>query len=114
MYNRFVVDNTCRGRVLDRRNDKYSCVFEYGFDGTQRLCDFLNSMESEIDSLNKLLELICDIDGVSERCSVKELIVDELRGLDTISYESSSAWSDYVILSSFFKRIYDEDVYDYL
>ena len=113
MYNRFVVDNTCRGRVLDKK-DKYSCIFEYGFDGTQKLCDFLNKMESEIDTLNKLLELICDIDGVSAHCSVKELIIDEIRGLDTIAHESSSAWHDYIMLSSFFKRIYDEDLYEYL
>jgi len=66
--------------------------------------------ENENNKLKKLLDLISNIDSiVYERDSVKELIRDEIRGLDTVSYDCGSAWNDYVILSEWFREHYGED-----
>ena len=67
-------------------------------------------LKKQNNKLQEVLDLISDIDSiVYERDSVKELIRDKIRGLDTVSYEYPTAWNHYVILSKWFKETYKED-----
>lgn len=114
MKKQFIRDFNGKGtRIIDVLNDN-ECVYEYGIDDSETLCNLLNKISSEGIKLKEILELICDIDVVSEKCSVEELIIEELRALDTVSYEYASAWHDYVLLSNFFDEQYDDDHRKYM
>ena len=114
MKERFVREFSGDGtRILDTLNDD-ECVYEYGIDDSKTLCELLNESYEKNKRLRKILNIICNIYSVFERDSVKCLIVDELRGLDAVSYDSSIAWNEFVILSKFFNEQYDDDYREYL
>lgn len=63
------------------------------------------------DTINKkkeLLKLIANACSFSKEHTVKEILRNEIKGIDTVTYESANAYQDYVLLSEFFKECYGE------
>lgn len=63
------------------------------------------------DTINKkkeLLKLIANACSFSKEHTVKEILRNEIKGIDTVTYESANAYQDYVLLSKFFKECYGE------
>lgn len=63
------------------------------------------------DTINKkkeLLKLIANACSFSKEHTVKEILRNEIKGIDTVTYESANAYQDYVLLSEFFKEYYGE------
>ena len=61
-----------------------------------------------IDKQREIIRLIADACAYTKQHSVKEILRNEIRGIDTVTYESANAWHDYVILSEFFEEHYKE------
>jgi len=72
----------------------------------------IKELTKENKELRKMLQLVSEAESVSKEDSVKEIVRHELAGLDTVTYESSTAWHDYCILDKFFKQHYDEEHWD--
>lgn len=70
--------------------------------------DLLNEQEATINKQNELIELIANACTYSKEHSVKEILRKEIKGIDTVTYESANAWNDYVLLSEFFEECYGE------
>lgn len=68
----------------------------------------LNEQQSNINKEKELLKLIANACSFSKEYSVKEILRNEIRGIDTVTYESANAWHDYVLLSEFFEECYGE------
>lgn len=66
------------------------------------------SLQKENKELKELLYLITGIFSFEKEESVKELLRNEIKGLDAVSYEFAGAWNDYCILSKFFQERYGE------
>lgn len=63
------------------------------------------------DTINKkkeLLKLIANACSFSKEHTVKEILRNEIKGIDTVTYESANAYQDYILLSEFFKECYGE------
>ena len=78
--------------------------------------DLLNEQHEENQQLNKILKIIADAESVRVENSVKEILRNNLFGLDTGAGESFNAYKDYTLLNNFFKEHYgehwDNDKYD--
>ena len=75
----------------------------------------LRTLEDKVleqqDTINKkkeLLKLIANACSFSKEHTVKEILRNEIKGIDTVTYESANAYQDYVLLSEFFKECYGE------
>ena len=75
----------------------------------------LRTLEDKVleqqDTINKkkeLLKLIANACSFSKEHTVKEILRNEIKGIDTVTYESANAYQDYVLLSKFFKECYGE------
>lgn len=62
--------------------------------------------------LKELINMICEADSYTERDSVKEILRDTIKSMDTAAEYSCDAWNDYCKLSNFFKKQYDEETWD--
>ena len=65
-------------------------------------------LEKENKELKKLLELISSAHSFTKEESVKEILRNEIKGIDTVTEYSAMAWNDYCTLSNFFKKQYGE------
>ena len=107
----FVQDNTIQVNEYGYRDDltgedKYRGLKQ---DLTeQETVDLLNEQQDQIEKQNELIKLIANACTYSKEHSVKEILRNEIKGIDTVTYESANAWHDYVILSEFFKEHYKE------
>ena len=72
------------------------------------IVDLLNEQQSNIDKKKELLKLIANACSFNKEHSVKEILRNEIKGIDTVTYESANAWHDYVLLSEFFEECYGE------
>ena len=74
------------------------------------------ALRKENEQLNRLLNIIADADSARSETSVKEILRNNLFGLDTVAGESFNAYKDYTLLNNFFKEHYgehwDNDKYD--
>lgn len=70
--------------------------------------DKLNEQQSNINKKKELLKLIANACSFNKEHSVKEILRNEIKGIDTVTYESANAWHDYVLLSEFFEECYGE------
>ena len=61
----------------------------------RELCNLLNELYIENKQLNEIIRVICDIDLYGENESVKELIEQEIRVLDSCTLDYVNAWNDY-------------------
>ena len=69
----------------------------------------LNNLITEVSKLKKILNLISEATSHNPKESVKEILRDEIKAIDTVTDESAEAWNDYILLSEFFREFYDED-----
>ena len=105
---RFVVSTNTVGEIIvtDTETGK---VYHYGsmsnFLGLIRL---MNEQQTLINKQNELIELIANACTYTKEHSVKEILRKEIKGIDTVTYESANAWHDYVLLSEFFEKHYKE------
>ena len=98
------------------------CIFDnetqknYSEETLSDLKDFLNDIVEENQQLKKTLRIIADAKSVRDENSVKEILRNNLFGLDTVTGESFNAYKDYTLLNKFFKDYYNEywdnDKYD--
>lgn len=65
-------------------------------------------LREENNELKELIKLIADADSYREENSVKEILRNEIWGIDSVAGEYASAWHDCVILSNFFEKYYGE------
>ena len=68
----------------------------------------LQRLKEENKKLKELIRLISNATSFREENSVKEILRNEIWGIDSVTGECSSAWHDYVVLSSFFEKHYGE------
>ena len=73
-----------------------------------QVCNCLNEQQNIINEQNELIKLIANACTYSKEHSVKEILRNEIKGIDTVTYESAGAWHDYVLLSKFFEEHYKE------
>ena len=66
-------------------------------------------LKKENKKLKQLLDIICFADCITPHDDVKDILKEYVSGLDSVSYEYSSAWNEYCLLSDFFKEMYDEE-----
>lgn len=71
-------------------------------------CDIMNEQQSTINKEKEILKLIANACSFNKEHSVKEILRNEIKGIDTVTYESANAWHDYVLLSEFFEEVYGE------
>ena len=102
--------------------DKRFCVEDYDLlmdtqekrlygafaDDTDKVCDLLNELYEENMNLKNQLRLVCRSESCTPHCTVKNIVRDEIEGIDTVSYESYGAWNDYCVLSKCFSEQYGE------
>ena len=62
----------------------------------------------KLQQTKELLRLIANACSFKKEHTVKEILRNEIRGIDTVTYESVDAWKDYVLLSEFFEKHYKE------
>ena len=101
------------GIVTDNITGKeYKCEMRIDDD----LLKLLNELHEENQQLKKTLRIIADAKSVRDENSVKEILRNNLFGLDTVAGESFNAYKDYTLLNNFFKDYYNEywdnDKYD--
>ncbi len=95
--NAYIISNgECKFSLWERKED------------AQKVCDYLNEQQNIINKQNELIKLIANACTYSKEHSVKEILRKEIKGIDTVTYESANAWHDYVLLSEFFKECYGE------
>ena len=106
MSDKFVVSTNEIGEIIvtDVETGKvYDNI--YKFFGLIRL---LNEQQATINKKKELLKLIAKACSFNKEHSVKEILRNEIKGIDTVTYESANAWHDYVLLSEFFEECYGE------
>ena len=74
----------------------------------KEVVDLLNEQQATINKKKELLKLIANACSFNKEHSVKEILRNEIKGIDTVTYESANAWHDYVLLSEFFEECYGE------
>ena len=79
---------------------------------TYQVTHLLNELTEENAQLKELINMICEADSYTERSSVKEILRDTIKSIDTAAEYSCDAWNDYCKLSNFFKKQYDEETWD--
>lgn len=70
--------------------------------------DLLNEKDQQIKELKRMLQLVSESESVRNENSVKEIVRNNLFGLDSVAGESANAFNDYLILNKFFKEYYKE------
>lgn len=70
----------------------------------------VGQLEKENNKLKELLNLIAEAQSVKKEESVKEILRNEIKAIDTVTDESAQAWNDYCILCNFFEEQYNEKV----
>lgn len=93
--------------IIDKAQ-RYSFNFIKDEGLATQVCSCLNEQQNIINEQNELIKLVADACTYSKEYSVKEILRKEIKGIDTVAYESAGAWHDYVILSTFFKEHYKE------
>ena len=100
----------------DLPNGYLSCDYNYNDLTPQEVVDLLNTLHKENQQLKKTLRIIADAESVRDENSVKEILRNNLFGLDTVTGESFNAYKEYTLLNKFFKDYYNEywdnDKYD--
>lgn len=88
-------------------------VFEM-IDEMNELQEEKEQLTKENNELKQLLKLIAEAETFTKVNSVKEVLRNEIKAIDTVTEYSAEAWKDYGILSKFFKEEYGEhwDNYD--
>lgn len=84
-------------------------------DEYKRLLKRVNLELQEITGLlqnrERLVKLIASAESISKDISVREVLRDEIKGLDTVAEKSYNAFNDYVLLSTFYEKMYRESVW---
>lgn len=84
-------------------------------DEYKRLLERVNLELQEIIGLlqnrERLVKLIASAESISKDVSVREVLRDEIKGLDTVAENSYNAFNDYVLLSTFYEKMYGESVW---
>ena len=70
--------------------------------------DLLNEQDQRIKELKRMLQLVSELESVRNENSVKEIVRNNLFGLDSVAGESANAFNDYLLLNKFFKEYYNE------
>lgn len=94
--------------LLQMRNGFYFDNETEDFMDMEDCKDKLNEQQSNINKKKELLKLIANACSFNKEHSVKEILRNEIKGIDTVTYESANAWHDYVLLSEFFEECYGE------
>lgn len=94
---------------LIKENNKLKSKFSVQLDSLKAENQHMKTVLKENKDLKKLLDLITEAYSVIKDESVKEILRDEIKGIDTVTDVSARAWNDYCILSTFFKEKYGED-----
>lgn len=102
MTERYVFDPSIY-HFTDTKTDKTYC--EYNLD---KVVDMLNEYDQKIGELEKLIDLLAEVNVSPKEESVKELLRNEIRAIDTVAESSAAAWNEYCILSNFFEEHYGE------
>lgn len=68
----------------------------------------VEELSKENKELKELLGLISRADSFTKEESVKEILRNEIKAIDTVTDEFAGAWNDYCILSKFFREQYGE------
>lgn len=97
MTKRFTVDE--KG-YFDKKAMRYVTV-DY-------LMDLVNGQDQQIKELKRMLQLISESESFRNENSVKEIVRNNLFGLDSVTGESANAFNDYLLLNKFFKEYYNE------
>lgn len=69
----------------------------------------LSEIEDMLNKQDKLINLIADVCSYTKEHSVKELLRNEIKGIDSVTDESFEARKEYNLLNNFFKKHYMED-----
>lgn len=94
---------------LIRENNELKSKFSVQLDFLQAENQHMRTVLNENKDLKELLNLITAAYSVIKNESVKEILRDEIKGIDTVTDVSARAWHDYCILSKFFRERYGED-----
>ncbi len=79
---------------------------------TYQVTHLLNELTEENAQLKELINMICEADSYTKRSSVKEILRDTIKSIDTAAEYSCDAWNDYCKLSKFFEKQYNEETWD--
>lgn len=102
-----VIKGSRQAHIKDCHTCKSATIDVYD-DNIKYFVDKLNEQQSIIDKEKELLKLIANACSFNKEHSVKEILRNEIKGIDTVTYESANAWHDYVLLSEFFEECYGE------
>ena len=91
-------------RELEKKNEQISDWIKQHSNDIAKI----GEQQATINKQNELIELIANACTYSKEHSVKEILRKEIKGIDTVTYESANAWHDYVLLSEFFEECYGE------
>ena len=83
----------------------YATVLE---DDLEKVVEILNEQDQQIKELKRMLQLVSELESVRNENSVKEIVRNNLFGLDSVAGESANAFNDYLLLNKFFKEYYNE------
>ena len=72
------------------------------------LINIANEQDQKIKELKRMLQLVSESTSARTENSVKEIIRNNLFGLDSVAGESANAFNDYITLKKFFKKYYNE------
>ena len=113
MNNRYEVKGTDEFFLHIRDNDEWPEDKDEGYIGDiWKTVDILNKQDQRIKELEEQLKLVCKADSLMTHDSVKEIIRDAIRGLDTVTENSSTAFDHYVVLDKVFKEQYNNEYWD--
>ena len=71
----------------------------------------LQEITGLLQNREKLMKLIASAESLSKDVSVREVLRDEIKGLDTVAENSYNAFNDYIVLSTFYEKMYGESVW---
>lgn len=71
----------------------------------------LKELKEVLQNRERLVKLIASAESLSKDVSVREVLRDEIKGLDTVAEKSYNAFNDYVLLSTFYEKMYGESVW---
>lgn len=104
----YLFDSTTISEQLVKEQAEYGYgVFANSLSPSE-VVGLLNEQQSNINKKKELLKLIANACSFNKEHSVKEILRNEIKGIDTVTYESANAWHDYVLLSEFFEECYGE------
>ena len=108
-YKRFYVSES-ENQLTIYDNEGLDDYYHLGNDerDVKGICKLLNEQQATINKKKELLKLIANACSFNKEHSVKEILRNEIKGIDTVTYESANAWHDYVLLSEFFEECYGE------